>query len=289
MHYRTINIGSSCLASRHVGYLYELTNPLATESIYCCLPKRTICITITLDGVYSIYRNHHWEIQPYTTIFGLLTERQFIRMSPHYREITIGFHPHSFQMFNRNAMSDLAGQITTDLAFVFDRPEIDRLVSALSTSRNDTEIGEQVARFLDAHFMPEKNDGRLYTAYDLVNEHTIYSVDALSDRLNLSTSRLRTLFRMSVGFTPKELIRLSRIGKALESGAQYPGRLANLAYDLDYFDQSHFIHDFRQTMGMTPTAYFKNPELMLDFYNFSRLRLSSFASSRPELALLQKT
>ena len=32
--------------------------------------------------------------------------------------------------------------------------------------------------------------------------------------------------------------------------------LTELAYDNGYFDQSHFIHDFRSMTGLTPKQFF---------------------------------
>ncbi|MBL7727053.1 MAG: helix-turn-helix domain-containing protein, partial [Dinghuibacter sp.] len=34
-------------------------------------------------------------------------------------------------------------------------------------------------------------------------------------------------------------------------------RLTDIAYECGYFDQSHFIHDFKQFSGYTPAVFFK--------------------------------
>ena len=37
-----------------------------------------------------------------------------------------------------------------------------------------------------------------------------------------------------------------------------------LAQDLEYYDQAHFIHDFKDICGLAPSLYLKNKS---DFYN----------------------
>ena len=72
----------------------------------------------------------------------------------------------------------------------------------------------------------------------------------------LSPKRFLAIFREQVGLTPKlycrirrfqEVLRLIRAGKQVE--------WADMAVSCGYFDQAHFVHDFRAFSGITPTAY----------------------------------
>lgn len=70
----------------------------------------------------------------------------------------------------------------------------------------------------------------------------------------LSTKRLIALFRAEVGLPPKEFARARRFQAALKRlGDGTPG--ARIAADLGYFDQSHFVREFRAFSGTTPTCY----------------------------------
>ena len=66
-------------------------------------------------------------------------------------------------------------------------------------------------------------------------------------------------------FLLQQYLRLQRINRAL-SVLENPADsffLIALAQSLGYYDQSHFIHDFKSVCGITPTGYLQN---MSDFY-----------------------
>jgi AraC-like DNA-binding protein len=95
-------------------------------------------------------------------------------------------------------------------------------------------------------------------ALNLFERHDV-SVTAATESTGLSQKRFIEKFKSTVGLTPKQFCRIQRFQRAL-SHAQ-PGRQIDwtrLALDCDYFDQSHFIHDFRAFAGISPTAYAVN-------------------------------
>lgn len=81
-------------------------------------------------------------------------------------------------------------------------------------------------------------------------------VHALADQVGLSSSRFIRCFEQQIGLKPKafqRVRRFQRVLQALHLGTQQGW--AALAADCGYYDQAHFIHDFRAFSGMTPSAY----------------------------------
>jgi len=78
----------------------------------------------------------------------------------------------------------------------------------------------------------------------------------LAERVELSPRSLERLFRRYVGVSPKWVIRRFRIHEACERAKTgvAPGWAA-LATELGYFDQAHFIRDFKAQVGRTPSEY----------------------------------
>jgi AraC-like DNA-binding protein len=70
-------------------------------------------------------------------------------------------------------------------------------------------------------------------------------------RLGVSERHLRDVFTTSVGVSPKQFARITRVRTVL-SGT---GTLAQLAGDAGYYDQSHMTAEFRSMMHVTPGAY----------------------------------
>lgn len=81
-------------------------------------------------------------------------------------------------------------------------------------------------------------------------------VSQITDQIGLSQKRFIDIFRGEVGLTPKVFFRLQRFQHAIRSTAANERVIwSNIALDCGYFDQAHFIHDFRAFSGISPTAY----------------------------------
>jgi AraC-like DNA-binding protein len=82
------------------------------------------------------------------------------------------------------------------------------------------------------------------------------TISAVADTIGLSAKRFIERFKIEVGMTPKRYCRIRRFQRAVTLANR--GRNVDwtrVALDCGYFDQAHFIHDFRSFAGLTPTAY----------------------------------
>jgi AraC-like DNA-binding protein len=83
------------------------------------------------------------------------------------------------------------------------------------------------------------------------------TVGQVTDQIGLSARRFIQVFSEQVGLTPKLYCRVRRFQDVL--GLIGTGRSVDwpaVALQCGYFDQAHFIHDFRSFSGLSPTAYF---------------------------------
>ena len=82
------------------------------------------------------------------------------------------------------------------------------------------------------------------------------SVAETRDRVGLLPKTFVRRFREHVGLSPKRLSRVRRLQRVLASIERPSGiDWCAVAAEHGYTDQAHFIHDFRDLTGMTPTAY----------------------------------
>ena len=80
----------------------------------------------------------------------------------------------------------------------------------------------------------------------------------VTDQVGLSQRHLIEIFREQVGVTPKAFCRVRRFQHALQSIHNVPQvDWAQVALDCGYYDQAHFIHDFRSFSGLTPSQYWQ--------------------------------
>src|SRR5262249_15232828 len=92
--------------------------------------------------------------------------------------------------------------------------------------------------------------------YRVAAEAEIHRVEHLATRFGLSTRTLQRLFSKYVGVSPKWVIQRYRLHEAAERLAAGKSiHQAELALDLGYTDQAHFVRDFKSIVGVSPAAY----------------------------------
>ena len=87
------------------------------------------------------------------------------------------------------------------------------------------------------------------------------TVEGAASQLGVTARDLERVFREHVGLTPKQLLcdlRVERARHRLKHAVVPP--LGHLAQDAGFFDQSHFIREFKRVVGMTPKHYRKRAE-----------------------------
>ncbi len=91
------------------------------------------------------------------------------------------------------------------------------------------------------------------------------TMDRLYSAYGISERRLEQRFNESLGVSPKFFSRLVRFQNALQlinSGIN----LTEITYKCGYFDQSHFIRDFKQFSDVTPNKYLAEKHSIDDIY-----------------------
>lgn len=82
------------------------------------------------------------------------------------------------------------------------------------------------------------------------------SMAAVAEEVGVSQRRFIQVFREEVGLTPKVYCRIRRFQDVLGRIEQAQRiKWTDVAYACGYYDQAHFIHDFREFSGLNPTAY----------------------------------
>lgn len=83
------------------------------------------------------------------------------------------------------------------------------------------------------------------------------NIATLVAELPFGQRRLERLFQQHVGLSPKRYVRLLRVARSRELIKQGGARLSltDTAFAAGYFDQAHFIHDFKAVTGLTPGGY----------------------------------
>jgi len=125
-----------------------------------------------------------------------------------------------------------------------------------------SETVDERFRILEEHLLRFISDSRsLHPSIDFAMRQVRvtpleYTVSMLVEKAGLSQRRFIQLFSEQVGLTPKLFLRLQRFHLVLRTAdGKQDVDWAGVAQDCGYFDQAHFIHDFRSFAGLTPATW----------------------------------
>ena len=89
------------------------------------------------------------------------------------------------------------------------------------------------------------------------------SVEEVCEKTNLTYKQLERGFLTTVGTTPKIFSRISRFLNLCHNLKEYENKnMANLAYEMGFYDQAHFIKEFKDFSGLTPKEYFDHNNIV---------------------------
>ncbi len=275
MKYQLLNTHFHPLTSNFLETAFIMEAEESPEE-YLLVPNGIIGLCVIIQGEgFHIHENNLIKL-PKIFVRGLHYEKCKNKISSNYKMIGFRFKPEFLQLILKNKISDFKEQATS-LADLFSKQEEDWLLEKLLHVKSESEIMEVMNSFLKKNLLNENIEPRINHCLQKIRSSKINNVESLSKEVGISSTSLRALFHKHVGVTPKELIKINRLMSAFNSGKQSEENLTQLAYTLGYYDQSHFIHEFKEAIGISPLKYFSNENLIYDFYNFHRLRVNSFA------------
>ena len=201
--------------------------------------------------------NVHFVVEPALTgIYGVHTGRFTRLLEGKGQVFGIKFKPGGFFPFYGAPVSELQNR-SLDPRCIFGDDSA-RFESEVFASTDIDAMAVAAEQLLLAHFPAV--DANVTHVSELVTgivaDRSLTSVDALSQQYRLSTRALQRLFNRYVGVSPKWVINRYRMHEAIaQLQAGGPVIWADLALALGYFDQAHFIRDFRKLVGRSPADY----------------------------------
>ncbi|MGB7208737.1 MAG: AraC family transcriptional regulator [Pyrinomonadaceae bacterium] len=97
-----------------------------------------------------------------------------------------------------------------------------------------------------------------YAIGEMTNHPDAISIARMNQKIGYSQKHFTDMFRRNVGVTPKAYLKIMRFQKAVKTIDAASAIEWNLiAQDCGFYDQSHFINDFKHFSGFTPDEYAK--------------------------------
>jgi AraC-like DNA-binding protein len=131
-----------------------------------------------------------------------------------------------------------------------------QLMNVITNAERITALCEFLIAKLD---LTNKRDELIEQILDFIRENiTSITVKDLLLAFHISERQFQKRFARVVGMSPQLYIRVKRVNEALRliNTGQYD-RLSDIAYALNFYDQSHFIRDIKAFSWLSPTSITK--------------------------------
>lgn len=230
------------------------------------IPDGTIEMAFILgDDIKRYTSEDDFIIQPRAMVLGQTIEPFYIEPTGYVNTFAIRFYPYGFANFVTMPLKDLVNK-ETPIELLFGEKTAKELELKIIEATNSIERIEIIETFL----LDKLNQK---TTIDIIVKTTIDALLATKGSASISTilkedlSKRRQLernFIKQIGVSPKQLGKVIRLQTALKMLLNKKTEsLTDIAYESEYFDQAHFIKDFKEFTGINPKDFLDNENMAL--------------------------
>ncbi|MEO5996879.1 MAG: helix-turn-helix domain-containing protein [Chitinophagaceae bacterium] len=207
-------------------------------------------------------------IQPRSFVFGQITSPLDIGPTGNTGIFAVRFHPEGYLPFATLSIKEMENR-AVPLEELFGEDGL-HLEKEMLKVVNTTERIDIIEKFLTGRLVnPESIDHLVKaTVETMLTINGNLSIDELSLHMNINRRQLECRFSYVIGISPKQLSKIIRLQVALKMllGNRFTS-LTSLAYEGEYYDQSHFIKDFKEFTGLSPKKFYSSNLAMSSLFS----------------------
>ncbi|MFT2008116.1 AraC family transcriptional regulator [Pontibacter sp. 13R65] len=217
------------------------------------------------DDIKRFTSGTDFMLQPRAMVLGQTIDPFYIQPVGYVNTFAIRFYPYGFANFINTPVKKLANK-ETSIAELFGQSTADELEQKINHA-TDT---QQRIGIIETYLLNKLNEK---ATIDNIVTSTIDTLLATSGSMPINAilkedlSKRRQLerkFLKHIGISPKQLGKVIRLQTALKLLLnQKTETLTQIAYESEYYDQNHFIKDFKEFTGTTPKDFLADGKLIL--------------------------
>ncbi|GAC1377341.1 MAG: helix-turn-helix domain-containing protein [Hymenobacter sp.] len=218
------------------------------------------------DAVLLLNESVHI-MQPAEMVGVVIRRQRYLRQEGYGAVVGIYFRPTGyFHLFGvPSSEAPHAGPESEGDAGQFAR-ELEQRVAETDTTAERLAAAEALllARHPHPHPAPDAIDA---VATTIRQQHGQVNIDELALDAGMSRRQLERRFQTEVGTPPKFYARIARFNHVFTLVGETPvPDWQDVAFLCGYYDQAHFIREFRSFTGETPTSYFQRHHEFTRFF-----------------------
>lgn len=236
----------------YVNYLVIAENP--AEQQYKVFPSPGLVIGFQYSGRLATINRGNETILATAGITGISDSFKIFKNATNTRTILVYFTEIGLAHFTACPANELFNQ-SISLANIFDKNKVTDTEEKLAFARTDSQRINIVEHFLLSQLKTIQSDKRVIEAVKLIYQAKgAIRIKDLNEKLFISQSAFEKRFRKLVGTTPKKFASIIRFQSVLNDLNKIKS-LTEICYENNFFDQAHFIKDFKQYTGETPETF----------------------------------
>ena len=195
---------------------------------------------------------------------GQRTKSYFIEPLGDVDSFAICFYPFGFANFVSTPLKDLV-DVETPLKSLFGKESAETLEQKIQEASSTQERIEIIETFLFDRLHQRTSIENLVkmTVNSLLATNGSTPINQILKNDLSKRRQLERYFRKQIGISPKQLGKVLRLQAALKLLLKDQVSLTMISYESAYFDQAHFIKDFKEFIGTTPKEFLGNENMAL--------------------------
>jgi AraC-like DNA-binding protein len=233
---------------------YYVVSENDVESEYKVLPSAGLVIGFQYRGQLASIKDNALNKLTSAGITGISDSYKVFRNSAHIGTILVYFTEIGFTHFTSNPANELFN-LSLSLDDIFEKSSVNEVEEKLAIALTDQQRIKVVEQFLLSQLKDIQADKLIIESVKLIyqSKGTI-RVKELNEKLCISQSPFEKRFRKVVGTTPKKFTSIIRFNSVLDN-LNETKTLSEICYENNFFDQAHFIKDFKHFTGQTPEQF----------------------------------
>ena len=236
----------------YIKYFVVSENELENE--YKVFPSSGLVIGFQYKGQLAAIKENTESRLTSAGITGMTDGYKIFKNSADTGTILVYFTEIGFTHFASHPANELFN-LSLSLDDIFDRQSVEDVEEKLTFAATDKQRIKIIEQFLVSQLKDIQTDKLIVEAVKLIYQtNGTIRIKELNQKLFISQNPFEKRFRKEVGTTAKKFASIVRFNAVLDD-LDNTKSLTEICYENNFFDQAHFIKDFKQFTGDTPENF----------------------------------
>lgn len=188
----------------------------------------------------------------FTGVFSHFNTQDYAHARVLHSQVGVIFKPGGAYPFIHKPIIDFKN-VAVEIPALGDR-HFENVYEQMGESKSPEERIVRLEKFLLDRLKADFTDNLAPQLINLIRKNPEKSIGYITQKTGYTQQHLNRLLGKFAGTNAKSIQKIFRLNRAIQSmGSEQ--NLADVTYGSGYFDQAHFIHDFKEMTGMTPKEF----------------------------------